>query len=51
MGWIFGTEDFDGSRRIEGMVDLLEVFCEEGFSWLIFGPVGNLFMDMGFKGS
>ena len=43
---IFGTEDFDASGRFVGVVGL-----KVEFFWVIFGPIGNVFVDVGFKGS
>ena len=51
MGSIFSTEDFNVGVRIEGAVGLNEVSGKVGFLSVIFGPIGNIFMERGFKGS
>ena len=48
-GTICGTEDFDVDGRIVGTVGLEEVSGEVGFFGIIFGPIGYVFVDAGFK--
>ena len=39
-----GTGDFIIGGRIEGVVRLYEVSGEVGFLWVVFGPIGNVYM-------
>ena len=47
MGLIFGIEDFDIGRMIEGVVRLMEESGQVGFFLTNFDPMGNVFVDTG----